>query len=112
MNIAIVTLLVTNIISPIITGIISWVSAKKKYNTEVDANKIANLRNIIEVQEQQIKNLSERLNTTMERNKQLEAEVVELRKQMFNFMQSICLDFTCKHRKQENSNILDDRRYK
>lgn len=97
----IVVLLITNIISPILTGSITWIQAKKKYNAEVDSTRIDNLKDIIDTQAAQITKLQESVDLYMNRNKQLEAEIVELRKQMFNLMTSICLDFTCKHRKQE-----------
>lgn len=90
---------------------ISYIFTKKKYNAEVDGAKIDNLKQIIDIQNEQIKNLSERLDTVLERNKTLEAEVVEVRKHMFNVMSSICLDFTCRHRitdeakKKEKANL-------
>lgn len=97
----IIVLLITNIISPIITGTVTWAQAKKKYNAEVDGARIDNLKDIIDTQAAQITKLQESVGLYMDRNKQLEIEVVELRKQMFNLMTSICLDFTCKHRQQE-----------
>lgn len=97
-------LLITNIVAPIITGTVTWIQAKKKYNAEVDSARIDNLKDIIDTQATQIHKLQESVDLYMNRNKQLETEIVELRKQMFNLMTSICLDFTCKHRKQDDTN--------
>lgn len=67
----------------------SWIFARKKYNVEVDTTRIENLAKIIEVQNEQIKNLNERLNASLDRNKQLESEVIELRKQVSELMMKL-----------------------
>lgn len=59
-----------------------WFFARRKYNTEVDSNKIDNLAKIIEVQETEIENLNARLNTALERNQILEQEIIALRGQV------------------------------
>lgn len=89
------------VITTIVGSWATWVFSRKKYNAEVDGTKIENLAKIIDIQNNQIKNLQERLELTLERNKTLEQEVVELRRSMFNLMSNICLDLTCKHRVQE-----------
>ena len=43
----------------------------------------------------------ERLEEVLKRNTELEQEVGELRKQMFNLMSSICTDLTCQLRKRD-----------
>lgn len=40
----IVILLITNIFSPIITGVITYKQTKKKYSAEVDSDLIANMK--------------------------------------------------------------------
>ena len=49
----------------------------------------------------------ERLEEVLKRNSELEQEVGELRKQMFNLMGSICVDLTCQLRKR-NLNLFDE----
>lgn len=82
-----------------IIGIVaSYFATKKKYNVEVRSQEIDNLKRIIEIQAEQIRSLAERQTLVLERNKKLEEEILELRRQMFNLMGSICYDFTCRHR--------------
>lgn len=102
---------ICTIIGSVISSLVTFLFTKKKYNAEVDSAKIDNLKQIIDIQNEQIKNLSERLNIILDRNKQLEQEVVEVRKQMFNVLSSICYDFTCKHRQQnEQKTTLKDKK--
>lgn len=99
-------IILTGIIGLVSTIVGSWSSyifTKRKYNAEVDGAKIDNLKQIIDIQNEQIKNLSERLDIVLDRNKQLEQEVVDVRRQMFNLMSNICLDLTCSHRLTEVS---------
>ena len=77
------------IITTIVGSWSSWIFARKKYNAEVDSTKIENLAKIIDVQNEQIKNLQERLNNSLERNKQLETELIEVRKQVTDLMMKL-----------------------
>lgn len=94
----ILILLITNIIAPIITGTVTWFQAKKKYNSEVDANVIANMKQSLEFYQSLSDDTKKRLDTYVEKNMQLEQEMSELRKQMLTLTMNICLDLTCKHR--------------
>lgn len=89
---------ITTIVGPIIT----WFLAKRKYYTEIDHNVIQNMEHSLEF----YKNLSDdnrsRLEELTERNNALEAEVQELRRQVFNLTMNICLDLTCRNRIREN----------
>ena len=49
----------------------------------------------------------ERLEEVLKRNAELEQEVGELRKQVFNLMSSICTDLTCQLRKR-NLNLFNE----
>lgn len=77
----------------------SYIFTKKKYNVEVDSAKIANLEHIIDIQNAHIENLSKRLDTVLKRNEQLEKQIVDLRRTVYNLMSSMCKDFTCSHRR-------------
>ena len=77
------------IITTIVGSWSSWIFARKKYNAEVDSTKIENLAKIIDVQNEQIKNLQERLDNSLERNKQLETELIEVRKQVTDLMMKL-----------------------
>jgi len=45
------------IVTTVVGSWSSWIFARKKYNAEVDSTKIENLAKIIDVQNEQIKNL-------------------------------------------------------
>lgn len=95
--------LITGIIGLFTTILSSWTSwffARKKYNTEVDSNLINNMKESLDFYEKLSSDNKERLEEVLKRNVELEHEVGELRKQMFNLMSSICTDLTCQLRKR------------
>lgn len=94
---------IAGIIGTIGSGFGTYIFTRRKYNTEVDSAKIDNLSKIIQIQSNQLDNLTKRLDLALARNQTLEKEVVALRQQMYNLMSSICMDFTCKIRKADDS---------
>lgn len=91
------------LVSTIVSGWVSWVFARKKYNSEVDHNLIENMENSLEFYKKLSDDNRARLEEMAERNKTLEAEVQELRKQMLNLTMNICLDLTCANRVREQN---------
>lgn len=95
------------IISSIVSAWVSWIFARKKYNSEVDHNLIENMENSLEF----YKNLSDdnkvRLEELTKRNSALEAEIQELRKQMLNLTMNICMDLTCASRVREQQKFIN-----
>lgn len=97
------------LVSTIVSGWVSWVFARKKYNSEVDHNLIENMENSLEFYKKLSDDNRARLEEMAERNKALEVEIQELRKQMLNLTMNICMDLTCANRvreqlKRRNSN--------
>lgn len=86
------------IVSSIISGWASWVFARKKYYSEVDHNLIENMENSLEFYKKLSDDNRARLEEMAERNKALEIELQELRKQVLNLTLNICMDLTCKRR--------------
>lgn len=82
---------------------LSWFFARKKYDSEVDSNLINNMKESLDFYEKLSTDNRERLEEVLRRNAELEQEVGELRKQMFNLMSSICTDLTCQLRKRNLS---------
>lgn len=89
----------------IVSGIVSWLSAKKKYNAEVDSTLIQNIQNSLEFYKNLVDDNTRRLEDVLERNKELEKrnqaledKVSNLNNQMFTLMTEICLDFSCQRR--------------
>ena len=93
--------------SSIVSAWVSWIFARKKYNSEVDHNLIENMENSLEF----YKNLSDdnkvRLEELTKRNTALEAEIQELRKQMLNLTMNICMDLTCTSRVREQQKFIN-----
>lgn len=89
------------LISTIVSGWVSWVFARRKYNSEVDHNLIENMESSLEFYRKLSDDNRARLEEMAERNKALEIEVQELRKQMLNLTMNICMDLTCANRVRE-----------
>ena len=95
------------LITTIVSSWASWFFARKKYNSEVDNNLINNMKESLDFYERLSADNRERLEEVLKRNAELEQEVGELRKQMFNLMSSICTDLTCQLRKR-NLNLFNE----
>lgn len=87
--------------SNIITGWLSWFFTRRKYNSEVDNNLINNMKESLDFYEKLSTDNKKRLEEVLERNAELEEEVKELKKQVFNLMSSICTDLTCQLRNRD-----------
>lgn len=95
------------LLTTIISSWTTWFFARKKYNSEVDSNLINNMRESLDFYEKLSTDNRERLEEVLKRNTELEQEVGELRKQLFNLMGSICTDLTCQLRKG-NLNLFNE----
>lgn len=95
------------LITTIVSSWASWFFARKKYNSEVDNNLINNMKESLDFYERLSADNRERLEEVLKRNTELEQEVGELRRQLFNLMSSICTDLTCQLRKR-NLNLFNE----
>lgn len=109
MNTEIIVLIITNIVSPIITGSIAWFQAKKKYNAEVDHSLITNMKESLEFYKRLSDDNRSRLDEAIKRNDALEKDVSDLRKQITDLSLNICLNLSCTHRQFTN---IENNRYK
>lgn len=89
------------LITTITSGWVSWFFARKKYNSEVDHNIIQNMEKSLEFYKKLSDDNRARLEEVMTRNKALEVELQELRKQVLNLTLNICMDLTCAQRIRE-----------
>lgn len=96
------------LLTTIISGWTSWFFARKKYNSEVDGNLIANMKESLEFYKQLSDDNKKRLDETLKRSDYLEEEVKELRKQVLNLMTVMCTDLSCQLRKGNYKAILSD----
>lgn len=96
---------VVGLISSIVSGVVSWLTAKKKYNAEVDSTIIENLQKSLEFYEKLVNDNTRRLEDVLKRNEDLEKrnqaleeKITNLSNQVFTLMTEICLDFSCQRR--------------
>ena len=95
------------VVSSIISAWTSWFFARKKYNSEVDNNLIENMQDSLNFYKQLSDDNRKRLEDVLKRNEELDKEIQDLRKQLFNLMSSICVDLTCQVRKR-NFNLFKE----
>lgn len=113
MNTEIIVLIISNIVAPIVTGVVTFLQTKKKYYTEVDNTMIDNMKESLEFYKTLSDDNKTRLNEMIEKNNYLEKELSELKSQMLNLTMNICLDLTCKNRIRETlKNKQENNRYK
>ena len=95
------------LLTSIVSSWTTWFFARRKYNSEVDSNLINNMKESLDFYKKLSTDNTERLEEVLKRNAELEQEVGELRKQLFNLMSSICTDLTCQLRKR-NLNLFNE----
>lgn len=100
------------LVSTIVSGWVSWVFARKKYNSEVDNNLIKNMQESLDFYKKLSDDNRSRLEEVLKRNEDLESEVKELRAQLFSLMSSICTDLSCQIRRREFSTLEPDNQEK
>ena len=101
MSIDVIITGIIGLITTVLSGWTSWFYTRKKYNSEVDNNLILNMKNSLDFYEKLSNDNKARLEEVLQRNNELEQELKELKKQMFNLMASICTDLTCQVRKRD-----------
>ena len=92
-------------LTTIVSGWTSWVFAKRKYDSEVDASLIGNMQQSLEFYQKLSDDNRERLEEMIKRNEALEQEVNDLKRQVLTLMNSICMDLSCQLRKREEISI-------
>lgn len=97
---------VIGLFTTILSGWVSWLFARKKYNSEVDHNLIENMENSLEFYRKLSDDNKVRLDEVLEKNKDLEKEVQELRRQVLNLTMNICMNLTCNSRSLNCNNQL------
>lgn len=118
MNEIIITSLI-GLFTTIVSGISSWLLAKRKYNAEVDHSIIDNMKESLEFYQNlsndnkdrltealaENKQLRQDMDRISEENKELKRDIVQLRNQIVGLATSICTDLSCQLRKREQSTL-------
>ena len=91
-----------------IGSIVSWLTAKKKYNAEVDSTIIENLQKSLEFYEKLVNDNTRRLEDVLKRNEELEKrnqvleeKITNLSNQVFTLMSEICVNYSCSMRQRK-----------
>ena len=108
------------IVSSIISGWVSWILARRKYNSEVDGTLIENMqkslefyKNLSDDNEQRLEKvlednvtLRQTVEESLKENKSLKTERATLKDQVIKITTTICTDLSCQMRRQD-FNTLD-----
>ena len=112
MGIEIIVTGAIGLVSTIVSSWVSWVFARRKYNSEVDSNLIHNMQEGLEYYKQlsddnktRIKEVLDENKQLFDENKQLRKDLEELKSQMNKLATSICYDLSCQLRKREYSTL-------
>lgn len=91
----IVILLITNILSPIITGYVTYRQTKKRYETEVDSDLIDNLTKSLNFYQTIVEDNQAKLMDLLKQNKELEQKIDDLKKEVALLYQYSCIKEDC-----------------
>ena len=80
------------------TGIVTWLLARRKYNTEVDSNEIENLKKSLEFYEDIVKDNNSKLQFYIKLAEDNRVEVYRLKDIIHRLLNNSCLDNVCTKR--------------
>lgn len=86
---------IIGMVSTISTGWVSWFFARRKYNTEVEANEIENLKKSLDFYEKIIKDNNSKLQLYIEMTDKNNKEVYRLKSIVYKILNKSCLDSAC-----------------
>lgn len=105
---------IVGLVCTIVSGGVTFLWQKRKYNTEVDSQQIKNIEDSFNVYKKMtesnlntqkdtfetiISSLNQKVNNLEKENASLREQVGQLQMEMINVLGNICLDATCKMRK-------------
>lgn len=110
---------IVGLVSAFGSSLVTWIFARRKYNSEVDGNVIDNMQKSLDFYEKLSDDTQNRLNTVLEENKELreenkvlkekvsslEKEVNFLKDQLIKITSTICMDLSCKLRQEDYSTL-------
>lgn len=84
-----------SIITSIVSAVISWFSARRKYRTEVDSSEIQNLKDSLEFYESIVKDNNKKLQFYIDLAENNRVEVYRLKGVIHRLLNNSCLDGEC-----------------
>lgn len=88
------------VVPSVILSLVTYILTKKKYDTEVDAGEIQNMRNSLEFYVQIIESHKAELASYLEMAKENREEIRRLREGIDNLLKHSCVVKPCKKRKR------------
>lgn len=82
----------------LVTGIVTWLLARRKYNTEVDSNEIENLKKSLEFYEDIVRDNNRKLQFYIKLAEDNRVEVYRLKGIIHRLLNNSCLDNVCTKR--------------
>lgn len=82
----------------LVTGIVTWLLARRKYNTEVDSNEIENLKKSLEFYEDIVRDNNRKLQFYIKIAEDNRVEVYRLKGIIHRLLNNSCLDNVCTKR--------------
>lgn len=95
MDLGVIITGIIGLITTVISGWTSWFFARKKYNTEVDSNEIANLKKSLEFYEDIVKDNNKKLQFYIDLAENNRIEVYRLKGVIHRLLNNSCLDNGC-----------------
>lgn len=90
---------VVGLFTTICSSIVTWLLAKRKYNSEVDSNEIDNLKKSLEFYEEIVKDNNRKLQFYIKLAEDNRVEVYRLKGVIHRLLNNSCLDNGCVKRK-------------
>lgn len=91
---AVITALIT-LVTTSIGSLVSWLLAKRRYNSEVDSNEIENLKKSLEFYERIVQDNNEKLQFYIKLAKANKVEVYRVKGIVYRIFNNACTDNSC-----------------
>lgn len=89
---------IVTLVTNLTTGVVTWLLARRKYNTEVDSNEIENLKKSLEFYEDIVRDNNRKLQFYIKLSEDNRVEVYRLKDIIHRLLNNSCLDNVCTKR--------------
>lgn len=89
---------IVTLVTNLTTGMVTWLLARRKYNTEVDSNEIENLKKSLEFYEDIVRDNNRKLQFYIKLSEDNRVEVYRLKGIIHRLLNNSCLDNVCTKR--------------
>lgn len=89
---------IVTLVTNLTTGVVTWLLARRKYNTEVDSNEIENLKKSLEFYEDIVRDNNKKLQFYIKLSEDNRVEVYRLKGIIHRLLNNSCLDNVCTKR--------------